>query len=451
MADIIRPFNQHHFIILFKTNPMRFISLLIFIHLNIGGFAQKKPLVVNEPLAYTGPFIINGDTKNPKTLDAFKGEYLILDLFSSTCIVCFGAMPKINQLQQDYRGKIRFLLIGKEDGKIASTYGKFEKRLNLKLDVIFDSIFFRRTKIKQVPTYIWIRPDGIVAAVTGPESVNKLNLDNFLKGGNVDPGRLVEKYAFDYLTPFFANGNGGPDSNILRRTILARWNPKVPQYIPDLKYQGINKVYNISAISKSKLYRIAYWGSMLWEPGDSMYAKKYPNPVFLDESNIENRLQRAGDPPLYVYSDSYQGDKVPDIQHALQWELKKYFDEDVEFVKRLMPCWVLKLTPGAEQKLRSKSQIRSYDHSYAGVEVKNGKILDLLSLLSYSSRLDTLFIDETGIDYPIDFKIDALLTIDNDFFNAVRKLGISIELERREMEVMLIRPARNTTMKNRIK
>lgn len=422
---------------------MRLLFLLIAIQLHLNGFSQRKPPTVNEPLVYRGPFVVNGNTTDLKTLDDFKGEYLILDLFSSSCIVCFQMMPKVNQLQQEFKGKVRFLLIGRQDGKIAPLYKKFEKGLNLKLDVVFDSVFFRKIRIKQVPTYIWIRPDGTVAAVTSPSSLSKASIDSFLQGKHVDPGKLVEKYPFDHTAIFHSNGNGGPDSNFLRRTIFGKATPEMLTYLPEkLEYLEPNKTCNISNVSKSVLYKFAYWGTSLWDFKDTIrYIRVHLNPIFLDENG--NEVPELKNEPDYFYSDSYQGESVPDIKERLQWELKNYFAEKVEFVKRQMPCWVLRLAPGGRDKIKTKYAKTSYSHSLAGVDFRNVQIWQLMSILYFNQRSDTVFVNETEIDFPVDIKLDALLTVREDVFEAVRNLGITIDLESREMEVMLVKPLKN--------
>lgn len=432
--------------IYYSRHFYRTISIIILVHLCVDAFGQKKVPVVNQPLPYNGPFVINGDSKNPKTLDAFKGEYLILDLFTSRCIVCFQMMPKINQLQKDFKGKVRFLMIGAEDGQIATTYQKFEKKLGLVMDYTFDSVIFRRIKIKAPPTYIWINPDGKVVGVTGPEAVKASTINNFLKGNTIHSEYYTEPYAYDYLSPIYKAGNGGPDSNFLRRTIFGEWNAKMPMGLPnEVAYLGKNKVYNVLGVRKSGFYKLAYWGDLSWYYDDDRYKRVYPSPVFLDEKGQE--LPKVEKEVDYFYSDSYQGDRVPDIKRRLQWELKNYFEEEVEFVKRLMPCWIVRIAPEAKEKLKSKHKKYSGSYSHAGLEFNNTQMSQLMDKLCYNLKTDTVFVDETGIDFPIDIKIDALLTDQRDFFNALRKQGMSIDLEKREMEVMLIRPSRNAAMR----
>jgi len=98
----------------------------------------------------------------------FRGKWLILDFWNKYCTACVKSFPFTNEMQKRFAGKVEFLIIGKEDpeNQIRSMYARFEKRLNLELNTIFDSVLFKKFDIGPCPYVVVVNPDGIIKAVT---------------------------------------------------------------------------------------------------------------------------------------------------------------------------------------------------------------------------------------------------------------------------------------------
>jgi thiol-disulfide isomerase/thioredoxin len=118
--------------------------------------------------------------KNRIRISDFKGRWLILDLFSTGCRACFQSFPKVNQLQKDFKGKVQFLLVGRDDNFIRDAYEKFRTRLKLDLAIAFDTLSFYHFGVKGVPHLMVIDDKGIVRAITS--SLTKTNIQDFLNG-----------------------------------------------------------------------------------------------------------------------------------------------------------------------------------------------------------------------------------------------------------------------------
>jgi thiol-disulfide isomerase/thioredoxin len=117
--------------------------------------AQKKiPLELGTDFPYK-------TNKNLNELLALerkgKGRKIIIDLFGSSCVVCFRMMPKMQEIQDKYRDSVLVVLLGKEDRDIRKVFDKFKSKMSLNFDPVYDSAFFDTYSIPFLPHYIWFK------------------------------------------------------------------------------------------------------------------------------------------------------------------------------------------------------------------------------------------------------------------------------------------------------
>jgi hypothetical protein len=183
---------------------------------------------------------------------------------------------------------------------------------------------------------------------------------------------------------------------------------------------------------------LAYWGKLLGRTEDSIYGKVWPSPIIVDSSYEDNR---------YCYTAAYRGSVVPDLYSMLRSDLYSYFNYKVSVETREMPCWIVTCTNDGRVRLRSKATVFSGVLDHAGFDYQHIDIGYLISVLAYyDSDTDMPFINETRIDYPIDLKVDALLTRREDFFAALRRAGIVIDRATRPMKVLVLVKDKNVAV-----
>src|SRR6185437_8757820 len=49
------------------------------------------------------------------SLGDLRSKWVILEFFSAGCDICFIRMPKINQIQKEFKDNIQVILVGKDD------------------------------------------------------------------------------------------------------------------------------------------------------------------------------------------------------------------------------------------------------------------------------------------------------------------------------------------------
>jgi len=124
---------------------------------------------------------------------------------------------------------------------------------------------------------------------------------------------------------------------------------------------------------------------------------------------------------------------------VLQRELKNCFGFDASLEMRDFPCWTLTVRKDTAVSLKSKGQQIEMDDSPKQIRLKNGSIEQLLLGIGAYHQDQTPFIDETGIDYPIDIQVDALLDNLPEVQQALRKNGLELSKKKRPMKVIVIR------------
>jgi hypothetical protein len=164
---------------------------------------------------------------------------------------------------------------------------------------------------------------------------------------------------------------------------------------------------------------------------DSLYGKVSPVPVFPNDVDINQR---------FCYTVSYGGDRPPDAAQLLLRDLESYFELKATIETRLTPCWVVTITKENAEKLRSRFPKFNGELDFAGFEFHRTTLKKLIRNVASMDKDETLpYINETGIDFPIDLKIEAPLSEREMLFAALQEKGIVITLELRPMKVMVLK------------
>ncbi len=384
-------------------------------------------------------FTYNANEELNKLLDRErKGgcSKIILDLFTSNCIVCFRMLPKMQEIQKKYKKSLLVILLGDQDKEIAEVYEKFRIRFSLTLDVLYDSVFFNQYFISSVPRYLWIDEKGILQAMTGPDELTPQNIEFFITGQPMNIPAQESQSAFALSKLLLINGNGGADTSFLFRSILSRWNKSQPNIYPArLSYSQYGNFFQALGISMSDLYRYAYFGWARWTCRDSVYGKLYPLPVFIGNDSLPGSNARFN----YSFRKTEADPDSLLLQRALRNDLATYFGYEVMITKRMMPCWKLVASPGAAQRLKSRYKQQKLSGTFSGIDYQHVAVKAIIELLYFMRYDEYPFIDVTGIGFPIDIKMDTVLTDFDSLRKGLQTAGIELVLSEQQMEVILLK------------
>lgn len=381
------------------------------------------------------------------SIPGLEGKSVIIDAFTSGCIICFKSFPKINNWQQKYRDKLQFLLAGKKDATIEKTYERFKARYDLNLPVNFDPAVMKLLGCRSFPEYIWINPEGIIKAVTGSEEMTEENIRSFLSGQDIRQGAASDPIQFNSSRLYLLNGNGGTDSNYLYRSVLTAWKKGQPLITPQ-RLLVTNNSFQVLGITRDQLYKYAFAGASFWSPEDSLYERFYPFPI---TKNTDSVCVPSTSDPLYCYSLFY-----PDITKGNETELREVIYQDIERifkmeaeVKRLqIPVWHLVLKDGDTSMIVSRSKIFSGYRTYGGIHVKGFPMIEFIRFLQINNPFAGPFINSTGIKGLIDISFDAVISDIDDLRKGLQTAGLDLRKENKEMDVIVYkRLVRNVAAK----
>lgn len=300
--------------------------------------------------------------------------------------------------------------------------------------------------------------------------------------------KAKESPLIDIYKPMFVNSNGGNNDQFLFRSILTEYRgERAPQlqFISSPYFAKVQIDLNHPAMvqqvgaSIDKLYYMAYadtMGQMVFsrtvendEYPDTIarpYARdRYGNfwykallqvsdttPFQWDYGMITNRYN-------YSLAIANNGVSAGALQRALRRDLDTYFGYKVSVEERMMPYWKLVATPQAREKLKPKKGGGKYFGERLGdslFQYHNAIMKDILlqyliypfsySNMSYGSKPmeEGPFIDETGIEGPIDYDMSILenAAIRNHDFKAVidfiHRLGLDLQKGERLTKVVVI-------------
>ena len=250
--------------------------------------------------------------------------------------------------------------------------------------------------------------------------------------------------------------------------------------LPENQMKGLKQW---SWVRPWELYFIAYTDTLSWNPfgrylgnlqvwrkdfdpyAASTYGEWWPYPI-IETSNPEllgnkTYLSRSNE-QRYDYSLQVPKDIATAklMQETMRLDLRKYFGYKVEIQTREMPAWILRSSKKVKKILKSKSQGERFkerfpeDGSYIYTNATSRDIRWSL-LVSFGMRhfdygripfeKQAPFIDETGIDFDIDYTVTRAMRNDFNLFRQyLSDNGIELKKETRPMKVIVIKDPKTT-------
>jgi thiol-disulfide isomerase/thioredoxin len=452
---------------------MKKISLLILFSGLIGQtFCQSKKVKsiypeVGKPMP---DFVLKDVQYFPKkqvTLKDFKGKWLVLDWWTEYCTYCIESFPQVDALQEEFKDKVQFMLIGHTgtmlmgswstgDKKVRAIYERSKKTLALTLPIAYDSLLYQKFNLGTTPYIVVIDPQGIVRGITIHLSSN--NIRDLIAGKQValpKAYRLDEpkpKPGLDNTIPLLTFNNGGSDTSFIYRSLLAKWTPEMGYNNITQLSKGRYELFH-SPLENLMIYAFSGQFPPLQPPPsffpmdrtDSIYGK-WSNQVVLEVKDSSLfKYDYVDGRGLYCYSLITTGKKFTEefVRENLQRDLKSCFGFDISVETRKLPYYRVVANEEAKQRLKSTSEKFSGEYTKGVGYVAKGITMRYLiyDLASYFQFYPP-FIDETGITGKIDLSINALLTNLGDYRRALNEYGIDIVKAEKEMKVIVVRDAK---------
>lgn len=148
--------------------------------------SQKEPFYIGS---YFNMKESLGKTINYKDssvcLEDFKGKIIILDFWHTGCSSCLNAFPAEVGLQKRFGDQIQIIAVTHQsDTLVESFLKKWDERTGIHLNfpiIVNGSKLQKAFRFRAQPHYVWIRPDGYIAAQSSSQFVTEGNIKSLIK------------------------------------------------------------------------------------------------------------------------------------------------------------------------------------------------------------------------------------------------------------------------------
>ncbi len=413
---------------------MKLFWLMVLLSASTVGDAQMSGRkAFGRRFSYAGKFHLNGQNCD---IRSFEGKKIIIDLFSSGCIVCFKMLPRMDSLNKLFSSRLQILLLGKYDNIIESVHSKFTQKYQLSLPVSYDSVYFRRHNLEFFPTYLWLNEDLTIEQVTGPEQVTLENINAFL---NRLP-RTESAGEIEFAGPKI-NGPGTESGvELILSSSLTGWTSQSRFSIPDrLTYLGGTAYFEATGVTAEDLYKYAYIGGLGIPADDSMYQYQWPR-LDLHELSVTTRDSLSHSTRFSYIFKGLNTSSVAPLENALRNDLQSLYGLRGEKGLAWKECWAIVLNDSCfSHSLRSKGAQPKTFVTYGSVEIVNKPVRSLIAVLQDFFPGEGPYFDETGISYPIDLSVSAVMTDFDDFKAQIAQVGFVLVKRRKLMTVVTLK------------
>jgi thiol-disulfide isomerase/thioredoxin len=425
-------------------------------------FSQKKDYAIRNlkigdtipDIAVSG--IINASNKTVQISDLYKHGLLIIDFWATWCIPCISELPVLDSLQMKFSQSLNVLAVAYQDSSVVNGFLRKNPSIAVRHLTISTNdktlvSYFRHT---EVPHNVWIDKKGIVRAITNKEEVNQENVAAFLSNKALNLPVKSDNLNFDANQPFHLG-----DTVYKYRSI---WTPHI-NGIPSgdnvwgTHEGGINRFFGFNDSILNLFWVIYSRGAVYYNIDDRLLkvitndSIKFYRPAQLKNKAIASKYKRNIDwekDNVYCY-DLTIPKKVPDTifyQYMLN-DFQRIFNVSCTIERQPMRCNVVRSIPGSTYNL-SSYRSTSDSMSYAGffknrLTIKNSTIKNMIHMvLSTWKDGDDLWIDETGINFPINLVItfdrDKPITMET-IKSKLEEYGLIVEQKVRPYPVMILK------------
>lgn len=383
--------------------------------------------------------------KKRASLENFKGKWLVLYFWSRGCSSSITGFMELEELRKQFSDKFTFMLVGRDTQTAKDIYKAYRDKYSLKLSSAYEKELAERFGTAGYPHIVIVDPKGTVREIA--YQVTATGLENLIKGKESGLGHSQNKAEkesgegkYDRRRLFMVDGNGGGDNDFTYRSILAKWQPyMLAKGIVNFRSTSRKNEVLIASASLSRLYLLAYNDRKPLIPvGDNDYVDWWYKPLLKvrDTSLFDPQTNNRFTYSLIVPKDKAD---IAYMQKIMQNDLESYFGYKVSVEKRMMPYYKLTATKKAKEKLLTSGKpMDEFGDGIINYTIINQPISRVVKALWAYNQSGPPFVDETGIDYNIDMKLKGVFTDLEDMKRILSGYGLSLELSKKEMNVVIV-------------
>lgn len=379
--------------------------------------------------------IYNYKTPNARLSD-FKGKVVILDFWATWCTSCLIALPKAEQLQKEFAGKVQFLTVTQQKHEIVVPFlVKFHQKMPPLIPAITDDLILNKMfPHRYIPHYVWLDTTGQLIATTAAEQITRENINLVLSGKSYE---LKFKVDIEAGKPLFLNAELLKNNQVKHYSLFFKGQyDGLPTGVSRLKdAYGRQTGLNLVNLSLLEIYENLMY--TLFEQQGDRYSQQRLITKVSDLSAINGSGNLA---PTDLYTYSYN---APDLTGHSLWsnmlaELNRYtqFTGTIEKIK--MPCLVLRRSSSIDKIKTAKGAPENSLFRKEGGRLINYPLTYLLGRMSDLPFINSILIDETGYtgnaDISIHWKPDL-----NTLRNELKAYDLELVEAEREVNMFILK------------
>jgi len=377
-------------------------------------------------------------------LSDYRGKLIILDFWATWCGPCLKMLPKSDSLQHSYKEDLAMLPITYQSK--AEVLQVLKNKSNLALPfIINDTLLKKFFPHFYLPHYVWIGADGKVKAITDhyrltDTSIREMLAEEATPSWSVKEDNVLNFERGQTLLDVFKSGVNLP---MLSESILTGHIEGLPggyEIIPNAS-DGHYKIVAIN-MPMVKLYALALGGGECYIGNNSMLletsSKNQLMPTYKGDSIIQWAKSNT-----YCLEVSVPKADWKEAFVTMQEQLNRFFKNyQVKLEPITRKVIAMKKLAGFSNKIISTNLGKPHStFSNYGFELK-GKSLDLLIAqlnVIYMQHSPYPLVNATGMDKPVDLKIEAELASLKSLNKALQPYGLQFVEEEKTVQTLVFR------------
>ncbi len=344
-----------------------------------------------------------------------NNKFLILNFWGTWCSPCLPEMDTLSKLQQHNNSKIQVIGISDE---AVSRLENYLKRKPSYVWLASDTTMnlYRQFAFNYVGQSAIINTQNRIVTLVRTDSINQSFIDRLIQNQSI-PSSAETGNKQETDTNLF-----GVDSTLAFQVSWSTYRAGVPSMLKTYlksNFEGRRRTY--TNLCLTSIIRDAYNIS----PQQMIYEIPEKEVCNWDDKNT-----------LYCFDIVVRPEQKDSMRLILQHTLNQLFPVKARLEKRVIPVYILKRLTGASDWATSKNKENTFSFSGRGFE---GKAISITPFADYvANELELPLIDKTGLTGKYDINTTNVLRTREDMLTALKKLGLTVEQDSREMDVVVI-------------
>jgi len=414
-------------------------TLLASLLLSINLFSQDlTPLQTGNKMPEVTPLEIYGST-NTFDFQEKKNKFIIIDFFTTGCVPCIAAIPKMQALQNEFKDQLEVIMVtsdGAEKVEALKKTSDIFKKNTLPM-VVADKQLKKLFPFQVVPTHIWIDENGTYLYATDGESSNRENIKQYFQKRPVTMGKGITDFSRNQsiwkqlnktsVQPLYTSivtrriEAIGSSSGYTRDSI----NLKLIGY----EARNCNPLTILIAAMQDKKNTFSDWRRVVLEGK----AKEYKFP---DKMSKEWSMEHS-----YCYALYHQNASEQEIKESMLMDMKRFFSLSAKIEERTSPVLVLKLVDRSKLKSEKTKRIIHFkvddDTDYQLEHVSMREFFN--STVGYPGRKYGLpVLNEADYDGTFDISLKGKINDLDNVRKQLKKYGIEFVEEQRTLSYLVL-------------